>query len=127
MQKDITKQMANILSEFSAEVRETANDSMDKVSKEAASKLRNTSPKRPGGGDYAKSWRVKKKRIWNGINEVTVYNKDHYRLTHLLENGHVVRNKKGTYGRAPAIKHIEPVEVWSQDEIVNEIERELEK
>lgn len=124
MKMDITKQMANILSEYSAEVRDATNNSMDKVSKEAASKLRNTSPKRTG--DYAKSWRVKKKRIWNGINEVTVYNKDHYQLTHLLENGHVVRNKKGTYGRAPAIKHIAPVEQWAKDEVVAKIEKELE-
>jgi len=54
-----------------------------------------------------------------------VHNTKHYQLTHLLENGHVVRNKKGTYGRAPAIKHIAPVEEWANNELPNEIERSL--
>ena len=121
---DVSKQMNNILSEYSAEVKAATNEAMDVVAKEAVEKLRNTSPKRTGA--YAKSWRVKKKTVRGGINEITVHNKDHYQLTHLLENGHVIRNKKGTYGRTPGIKHIAPVEQWSKDELVATIERELE-
>lgn len=93
------------------------------MAKEAASKLRNTSPKRTG--KYAKSWKVKTQRGSAGIDEVIVYNRDHYQLTHLLENGHVIRNKKGEYGRTSPIKHIEPVNDWAGDALVKEIEREL--
>ena len=50
----------------------------------------------------------------------------HSFATHLLENGHMIVNGKGTYGRAPAIKHIAPVEQWANSELPEEIKRELE-
>lgn len=112
-------QMADLLEEFSEEVQKAVDDSGKTVAKECASKLRNTSPKRKG--DYAKSWRSKK----DGDGYV-VYNAKHYQLTHLLENGHVVRNKYGTYGRVSGVKHIEPVEQWAIDEFQVRISRGLE-
>ena len=119
-------QLDNILDEYSKEVARATNNSIDVIAKEAVSKLKNTSPKRPGGGDYARSWGLKRKRGKSRINEVVVHNKNHYQLTHLLENGHVIRNGVGEYGRAPAIKHIQPVEQWANSELPLEIERELE-
>lgn len=100
------------------------NAAEQKVAKEAANKLKNSSPKKTG--KYAKSWRVRTDRGSGGIDTVTVHNKDHYQLTHLLENGHVVKNKKGTYGRTSPQKHIGPVNDWACDELPREIERELE-
>lgn len=93
------------------------------MAKEAASRLQNTSPKKTG--KYAKSWKVKTQRGSAGIDEVIVYNKDHYQLTHLLENGHVIKNAKGEYGRTSPKKHIGPVNDWACDELPKEIEREL--
>lgn len=115
-------QVEKILDEYSVEVKRATNNSMDVVAKEAVSKLRNTSPRRTGA--YARGWKLKRERGSGGINTVTVHNRV-YQLTHLLENGHIVRNKKGTYGRAPGIKHIAPVEEWAQSELPLEIEREL--
>lgn len=69
---------------------------------ETVMKLRNTSPVKTGS--YAKGWKVGTRRGSDYI----VHNATDYQLTHLLENGHVIRNKKGTYGRAPAHKHIKP-------------------
>ena len=117
-------QMADILDDYSVEVKRAASNAQDKVAKEAVQKLRNTSPKKTG--DYAKGWRVKRERGRNGIPTVTVHNKTDYQLTHLLENGHVVRNAKGEYGRTNGIKHIAPVEQWAQSELPLEIEKELE-
>lgn len=115
-------QMGKILEQYSKEVKDVTDKSIEKVSKESVRKLKNTSPKRTG--KYARSWTKKKVKGRNGIDEVTVHNKQ-YQLTHLLENGHIVRNSKGTYGRTNGIKHIKPVEEWAQDALPQEIERRL--
>ena len=120
----VTVQLQNILDEYSEDVRRAANDSINRVAKEGVTKLRNTSPKKTGS--YAKGWGLKKEGGTMGINTVTIHNRTDYQLTHLLENGHVVRNAKGTFGRAPAIKHIKPVEEWANQELPQEIERALQ-
>lgn len=125
MSDSVAIQMQRILDEYDREVRDVADEVMNEVSKEAANKLKATSPKRPGHGEYARSWTVKVEHGAHGINTYTVHNKKHYRLTHLLEKGHVIRNGVGTYGRAPAHVHIKPVEEWANDEVVAEIERRL--
>lgn len=112
-------QLAEILEDYSEHVKDVTEKTIQATAKESAAKLRNDSPKKSGA--YAKGWATKKNRDGS----VTVYNKDHYQLTHLLENGHVVRNKKGTYGRTNGIKHIAPVEEWANNEVVERITREL--
>jgi len=112
-------QMEKLLDEFSKEVQQAMDDSITKVSKESAQKLKSTSPKKTG--HYARGWRVKKE----GKNGAIVHNATDYQLTHLLENGHVIRNKSGTYGRVRPIKHIKPVEEWANNELPAEIERRI--
>lgn len=123
MERSITDQMEKILNDYSVEVKRATNNSIDVVSKQAVSKLKNSSPRK--SGSYARGWGIKRERGSGGINTVTVHNKTNYQLTHLLENGHVIRNKKGTYGRAPAHPHIKPVEEFAKSELPAEIEREL--
>ena len=113
-------QMAEILDAVDKEVQQSARKNIDGVAKEAAQKLRNTSPVKTGS--YAKGWGTKKQ----GEADVVVYNRTDASLTHLLENGHVIRNKKGTYGRAPAHKHIKPVEEWAIDELPRRILEDIE-
>ena len=114
----ISIQMKQILDEFDDKVNEVLAEAADLVAEESAEKLRNTSPRR--SGEYANGWTVKKLSRGN----VVVHN-THYQLTHLLENGHVIRNKKGTYGRTRGIKHIKPVETWANKEFQQKIERGL--
>lgn len=121
-------QMADILDDYSKEVRKAMADAEDKIAKESVRKLKNTSPKRNGKNHirrYAEGWRVKRVRTNTGIPDVIVHNKTNYQLTHLLENGHVIRNGKGEYGRTNGIKHIAPVEEWANSELPLEIERKL--
>ena len=114
--KSVSIQMKQILDEFSDKVNDVLERSADLTADESVEKLQNTSPRK--SGDYAQGWRVKKE----GKGDVIVYNATNYQLTHLLENGHVIRNKKGTYGRAPAHKHIKPVETWANKEFQRKIE-----
>lgn len=125
MALDLTGQLSEIFDDYQRDFKRKVNNSVDKVGKESVNKLKNTSPSKTG--DYARGWRLKRERGRNGINDVTIHNATDYHLTHLLENGHVVRNKKGTYGRAPAHKHIAPVEEYFNTEVVEEIQRELEQ
>lgn len=117
--ESVSVQMKELLDEIDRETRDAGKNGIAKVSKESVQKLRNTSPKKTG--DYAKGWATKKE----GDLEIIVHNKTDYQLTHLLENGHVVRNKKGTYGRTSGTKHIAPVEEWASNALPEEIMREL--
>lgn len=123
----IAVQMADILDDYSKEVKKKTNEATDKTSKESVRKLKSTSPRSvKHTRKYAEGWRVKRERGKDGLYTVTVHNKTNYQLTHLLENGHIIRNGKGVYGRTNGIKHIAPVEEWAKDELPREIERELE-
>lgn len=119
----VALQMADILDDYSRDVKKATNDAIGNTSKQSVQKLKNTSPKR--SGKYARGWATKKERSRDGIVTVTVHNKTDYQLTHLLENGHVIKNAKGEYGRYNGIKHIAPVEEWAASELPLEIEKEL--
>lgn len=69
--------------------------------------------------EYAKSWTWTGKEGNNHFS-VTIYNKKHYRLTHLLENGHETVNGKTTR----AFKHIEPIAEQFVDAYLKEVEKE---
>ena len=124
---EIEIQMKNILDSYSQEVRRATANSQDVVAKEAVRKLKNTSPKQANHRrKYAEGWAIKREKGSGGIPVVTVYNKTNQQLTHLLENGHVIDNGRGTYGRTRPIKHIGPVNDWAVDELPREIEKELD-
>lgn len=111
----VAVQMKELLDELNEDVRKSVKDGITAVSKEAVQKLRNTSPRETGS--YSKGWSVKRM----GDMDAVVHNRTDYQLTHLLENGHVIKNKKGTYGRTHGIKHIKPVEEWAVDELPRRI------
>ena len=111
----VAVQMAQLLDEVNKDVEKSAKTNIQRIAKESVQKLKNTSPSKTG--EYASGWGTKKQ----GDADVVVYNRTAPGLTHLLENGHVIRNKKGTYGRAPAHKHIKPVEDWAIDELPRRI------
>ena len=116
-------QMADILDSVSTEVKSVYETDSMKVAKETVQKLKNTSPKgSPHKRKYAEGWTVSKR----GQGDLVVHNKTNYQLTHLLENGHVIENKKGTYGRTHGIKHIAPAEEWAADELPRRVMEDLD-
>ena len=117
--KSISIQMKQILDEYTDEVNDVLHEAAKTTADEAEDRLHNTSPRKTG--DYAAGWEGKQEGEYDYI----VHNSTNYQLTHLLENGHVIRNKKGTYGRAPAHKHIKPVETWANREFQRKIEEGL--
>lgn len=115
----VSVQMKELLNEINKDVEQSAKRNIDAVSREAVQKLKNTSPRKTGS--YASGWGKKRQ----GEMDVIVYNRTDAPLTHLLENGHVIRNKKGTYGRTHGIKHIAPVEEWASDELPRRIMEDI--
>lgn len=115
----IAVQMKELLDSCTSEAEEAYKNGAKATAQAAAQKLKATSPKKTG--KYARGWSVKK------VDDKTfiVHNKTAPSLTHLLENGHVIRNKKGEYGRTSGTKHIAPVEEWAIGELQRKIEENL--
>lgn len=98
--------LQQILREYGTAMDLAVDKAAKECGKEAARKLRQTSPK-GHRGKYAKGWAVKNLKS----KQVIVYNKQ-YQLTHLLEHGHKTRFKTGQYGfkrETAANEHIGPV------------------
>ena len=122
MYQSVEEQVMAILDEYKEIPAEVAERNARKTGRDTVQQLKNVSPKRPGGGEYASGWATKKQG-----KGVVVYNRKAPGLTHLLEKGHVIKNKYGTYGRAPAHVHIAPVEERSNREYVENVRRELSR
>lgn len=116
--KSVSLQMEAIIEEYTDKVNEVLKRATEQVSTDTVERLQSKSPRK--SGEYAAGWTKKT----TAKNEVVVYN-THYQLTHLLENGHVIRNKKGTYGRTSGKKHIKPAENWANREFQRKIEEGL--
>lgn len=126
MAEDLVVQMNRILDDYSEEVVEVTQKAINKVCRKTVQTLKNTSPKRPGGGRYASGWASKTADGVRGkIKGKVVYNRTDYQLTHLLENGHVIANKWGTYGRTAPIKHIQPAEQEANIMLEEEVRKGL--
>jgi hypothetical protein len=108
----------DLLNEYSDSIQEGIDKEAQEIAKQAVNELKETSPKRPKSGKYARGWRVNTKKGRGFIN-CTVHNATNWQLTHLLENGHTTRNG----GRTRAFVHIRPVE----EKYVNQYQRDVER
>lgn len=109
-------EIAKMLTEYEAAIVKNVDASGKAVADKGAKQLRQTSPKRKG--EYAKSWGVTREKGAFGENaKYIVHNKKRYRLTHLLEHGHVTANGK----RTKAIPNIKPVE----EQVIREYEKKV--
>ncbi|BBN99160.1 HK97 gp10 family phage protein [Sporolactobacillus terrae] len=109
----LTDAIMDELKYYTEGVGEKLDQAKDTVSKEAVSELKSNSPKRTG--DYAKHW--SRKKTAHGY---VVYNRDPtYRLTHLLERGHMNRDGSQTAARV----HIKPVE----EKVIDDFTKAAEK
>lgn len=128
MSLDLVDEINKILDEYALEVNEDVNKAAKATAKLGAKELKSTSPKSKSkvrGGRYARGWAVKETKGTFGYTQLTIHNKKDYQLTHLLENGHLIRNKTGTYGRTKARPHIKPVELIVQDKFLEEVKKRL--
>lgn len=122
---NVTLSLEKILGEYIEEVDETVQVVFMQVAKEARQQLKETSPKGDHSGNhYADGWTIQNDRKTKTIH---VYNKTKPGLTHLLENGHAVKNQYGSYKRYKGKKHIAPVEEWANAEAERRVMEELNR
>lgn len=116
-------QMASVIMDGLKEYADLATDDLKaavkKTGNEVRKQIQSTAPK--ASGKYSKSWSVKTtKESCNGM-EVTVYSRNRYQLTHLLEFGHAKRGG----GRVVARPHIAAAEQAGIESFEQAIERSL--
>lgn len=114
-------QIKKAISRYTKEVESKINDAIDDIAAESLKRIKETSPKRTR--KYSKSWRAEVKRE-SGSASFRIYNAKHWQLTHLLENGHLTRNKNRYVSAKP---HIAPVQEWAEGEINRRIEEALKE
>ena len=103
---DIEAEIMKELSAYTEEVSAAVENAAVRLGKEAAQKLKETSPRSTGNRDhYADGWTVRKQKE-GGRLTVTIYNRRKPHLTHLLEYGHLKPGGQRVNGKA----HIEPVQ-----------------
>ena len=117
---DAGKAIAEVLSEYERDVTRMLKKEVRKAAKESAAELQETSPKNTG--EYAADWRSRVAYESDMDIRMTVHNKGHYQLTHLLEFGHVIKNGTGrTYGSVPASPHIQKAEQKVEEKLVGRV------
>ncbi len=115
----VYEQMKDILDGCSEDISEAVRIETNNSAKSTAKLLQSTSAKK--SGEYARGWKAKR------IDESTsvTYNATMPGLTHLLENGHIIRNKKGEYGRTSGDHKIADAEAIGTQEFENNVLRRI--
>ena len=117
--EDFEAEMRKLLRDYGIEAREILNDAVPEAADICVKMIRQDSKK--ATGRYARGWTKKQKYIRGVGTSYVVYNKDKYRIAHLLENPHEKKNKYGSYGFTEgdhAIAHAqEYAEEWLYDEV----------
>lgn len=115
---NMANELFEMLTTYTEEVTDLAKEVVDKVSKEANEEILNhiTFKDRK----YTKSFRVKKTFEDKRNKRNTWYvEAPHYRITHLLEYGHITRNG----GRTRAFPHVK----YGDEYVSQNFERELKE
>lgn len=126
---DLDATVHDLLEKYGSQVYDVLSDCVKEVSDEAVEKLQSVSSFAPGGhpsGAYSKDWKQEEVKAGRLATKRVVHNEEHYRLTHLLEKGHVSKNgTHRTFGRVAAYPHIAPVNEWANEELPRLVERKL--
>lgn len=100
-------QLANAITQavqqYTDDVQDAISVAVHEEADACAKEIQANSPRQRG--DYAKGWRIVREDK-RGYTRRVIWNKEHYRLVHLLEKGHA---KKGG-GRVAGIPHVGPAE-----------------
>lgn len=123
---ELAEEIEQILKDWEKVTSEAAIKGLAVTAEKAVQKLHNAHP--DGAGEwgswnqYNSSWAVKQDTKKNSSTMI-IHNKKHYQLTHLLENGHALRNG----GRARAFPHIEPVAEEAENELLDNIKQFIDR
>ena len=123
---DLANEISKALTDYIGVTEEACERGVIETADDAVQELHSAHPsgsEEYGSWDnYNSGWAVRKERgkIKRGLLAI-VHNKDHYRLTHLLEKGHAKVNG----GRTRAFPHIAPVEAKAEHLLLENIKKGL--
>lgn len=113
--------VSRLLEEYVKDVEEEVEKASSGVASALVNKLKKHSPTGRGMKHYKDGW--KKKKV--GKRGAVVYNANKPGLTHLLNNGHVVKNQYGDYDRKEGDNHITEQSEWAGEEFVKRVTKAL--
>lgn len=120
---NLGRQIKILLDQYTEEVQEALKYAVPQIAKETEKKVVANAQKQKleRTGQYIRGWTVKKTVGVNFVAAV-VHNKDRYRIAHLLEHGHEVKNGTGRIGpdkkhQVDGVEHIAPAEKWANEEM----------
>ena len=117
----LSEAVIDALGAYEKDVIETTDKVASKIAKRSAKELRSGGNTPEHTGKYKSYWTSKKKHM--GEHDVYVRPPE-YRLTHLLEKGHLTRDGRT---RSKSFIHIAPVEQKAIQDFEQELKKELSK
>ena len=119
---EMERVIMDALEQYADKAADVIGETLPLGGQETAQDLRATSPKLTG--NYAASWTygMQTSRGSKKKNKLVVYNKNHYRIVHLLEKGHAKKNG----GRVEAKVHVKPAQDRAEQKAIERITDKLE-
>lgn len=124
---ELADALGDIIQEYSDDVIRDLPETTKAAGKTCVKELKSAAKAAGiGGTKYVGSFRSKETRNDSRVTEVTVYSSQ-YQLAHLLEHGHVVRNRPGgrIVGTARAFPHWAEAEEKASDELEKKIKMKI--
>ena len=116
--QELSIQIVQAMEQYSDAVHAEIRAGLQTVGETALKKVKAASPVRTG--KYRRGWKLETDDA-GGLLQMTIHqSKANASLTHLLEDGHRTRNKKGWVKAQP---HIRAVENWAEHETEKTIEK----
>lgn len=116
---DLAEAIGKELGDYFDDITEDVKNAVEVTTRECVAEIKQRSPKRTGA--YRRSWTATEMFNRRGSIRFTVHNKKHYRLTHLLEDGHAKKNG----GRVEGTPHIAPAEQNAEKNLIKRIEEAI--
>lgn len=116
--RELSIQLVQAMTAYTDDVKAEIAAGLKEVGETALKKVKSGSPARTG--KYKRGWKLTITDD-SGVMRLTIHqSKSGAPLTHLLEDGHRTRNKKGWVRAQP---HIRSVEEWAASEAVKVVEK----
>lgn len=119
-------EVENLLKEYSDDVIRKMPDAVKEVTADTVKALKTKAGELFKGTKYNKSFKSKKQSTTASGTKYVIYSTE-YRLAHLLEKGHWIKNQTGrVYGKTKARPHWAPAEKEAVKELEKKLTEEIE-
>lgn len=121
---NLSEELCEILREYADKTYQVLDEEAEKAAVEAVKYLKTQAKGQNPWKEYSKGWA--KTKVKSSLYGTTffVHNAKHYRLTHLLENGHAIWNSPKA--RAGAFPHIKPAEEKAKKSFEERVRKRIE-